>query len=322
MKLPCAVVRDLLPLYAEKMTEPETQSLMEEHLRECPDCQKKFTEIESGFSPTVDTAAPLRTLKKEITRRRWQAALIAGLFVFVAIVTCFYHADSLKPIPWEEGLVSVKGIEAITPETRYGRQYRNIGGQKTLPPHEYTGEALILDLDSRIAGTETEVIEHDDGTVTAILQGFGGSSSFGQSLTHQGGEIMIYPVPDRLIYGYENPQKLLWGEPLNGGVEVLPRLTLSYYALIAAALAALSGLLWFAFRKKPWSRVLRQVFFAPVSYIMSHLLIMGFRSTSYSILRDFCFILLTACALYALLSLLWQVWLRRRGTVQTRYVDE
>ena len=37
MKLPCAVVRDLLPLYAEKMTESETQSLIEEHLQDCPE---------------------------------------------------------------------------------------------------------------------------------------------------------------------------------------------------------------------------------------------------------------------------------------------
>ena len=48
MNLPCAVVRDLLPLYAEKMTEPETQKLMEEHLESCPDCREELSQIEVG----------------------------------------------------------------------------------------------------------------------------------------------------------------------------------------------------------------------------------------------------------------------------------
>ena len=32
MKIPCSVIRDLLPLYAEKMVEPETENLVAEHL--------------------------------------------------------------------------------------------------------------------------------------------------------------------------------------------------------------------------------------------------------------------------------------------------
>ena len=35
MKLPCAVVRDLLPLYAENLTEDETKKLVDEHLESC-----------------------------------------------------------------------------------------------------------------------------------------------------------------------------------------------------------------------------------------------------------------------------------------------
>jgi hypothetical protein len=36
---------------------------------------------------------------------------------------------------------------------------------------------------------------------------------------------------------------------MDGGTEVLPRLALGYYLLIAAALAGLFGLLWGIFRK-------------------------------------------------------------------------
>ena len=34
--LPCAVVRDLLPIYVEGLTEPETNAAVEAHLKTCP----------------------------------------------------------------------------------------------------------------------------------------------------------------------------------------------------------------------------------------------------------------------------------------------
>ena len=42
MKLPCAVTRDLLPLYTEELVEQETQALIEEHLTGCSACRAKL----------------------------------------------------------------------------------------------------------------------------------------------------------------------------------------------------------------------------------------------------------------------------------------
>ena len=314
MKLPCSVVRDLLPLYSEEMVEPDTKILVEEHLPECPDCQRKYSEIKAGSPAAADTAAstatPLRTLKKQIRSRRWFAALIAAMFVFVIAVTYVYHTGSLKPVAWEDGLFTVEGIETVTPENDADCHYTNIDANGTLSFPEYNGSALILEMDGRIVGVETEIIEEGD-SVTAIVQGFGKNASSGQNVS-QTGKMAIYPLPDRVIYGYEDPQTLLWGEPPEGGVQVLPRLALSYYVLIAAMLAVLSGLLWFILRKRDRSWIIRQLFFAPLSYILAHLLIMGLRTTSFFITRDFCYIVLTACALYVLISLLWQVLLQKR----------
>ena len=317
MKLPCAVVRDLLPLFAEKMTEPETQTLIEEHMRECPECREKYAEIEAGSmdqaETVMNTTAPLRTLKKEIHRRKWYAALIAGLLVLVIAITYVYHTGSLMPVEWEDGLLTVKGTQTVTPEELLQYPCDNIVTANTMPFDEYTGTALILEMDGRIKGVEAEVIE-EDGSVTAIIQGFGSHASSGENVS-QYGQMAVYPLPDRVIYGYQEPQELIWGEPLNGGVEVLPRLALSYYVIIAGMMAVLSGILWLIVRKKPWSWTVRQVFFAPVCYILAHLLIMGLRSISFFITRDFCFIVLTACVLYALVSLLWQVWPGHKKTV-------
>ena len=89
MKIPCAVVRDLLPLYAENMIEEETHALVDEHLEECPECSKKLEEIKAEAAapaaPAVDTAKPLLSLKKMINKRRWITAAIAALCVFILL---------------------------------------------------------------------------------------------------------------------------------------------------------------------------------------------------------------------------------------------
>ena len=178
-------------------------------------------------------------------------------------------------------------------------------------PVNYTGEALVLITDSSIAGTMCTSFRDDDGTLTAVLQGIG-RDSYSMNTGGTARELVLYPVPDRVIYGYGNSQELLWGEPLNGGTEVLPRLALAYYLMIAAALAAVSGLLWFIFRGKKAGKIMRQVFFAPIAYIAAHILLKGTVTTSYFMGRELYFILMIAIALYFLFTLAWQVWLQRR----------
>ncbi|MEI3347622.1 MAG: zf-HC2 domain-containing protein [Dysosmobacter sp.] len=45
--LSCAVVRDLLPAYAEGLTAPETNEAVERHLAACPACAARFAAISS-----------------------------------------------------------------------------------------------------------------------------------------------------------------------------------------------------------------------------------------------------------------------------------
>ena len=318
MKLPCAVIRDLLPLYAENMVEPDTKDLIGQHLTECPDCRKRFSEIETDPEPPVETIKPLQTLRKEIRKRRWYTAILAALCVFIAVFTYFFHATSMNYILWQDGLIEVVGVETINPGEYYSDDGHlpiddEVAPVPTVVPAsvEQSHEALILKVSSFINGFEEHVVVEDDGTTTVIMQAF----STNQGSNHQTQsyyESTYYPVPDRLIYGFEQPQKLLWGTPMDGGTEVLPRLALGYYLLIAAALAGLFGLLWGIFRKWDYSWILRQLFFAPVSYILSHLLLKGIRTTSHFMEHDFLSILLMALVVYALLSIAWQIFLNRK----------
>lgn len=303
MKLPCAVTRDLLPLYAEKMVEPETGALIDQHIKDCPACRKKLSELNTDTGAPVETAQPLQSLKRQIRQRRWYAAAIAALCVFIAVFTCFYHENKMRLVPWEEGLIEVKGIEA--------RPWQEVYGEDAVPaePKEDTVNVLVLRADSRINGTHETVFRDEDGTSTLILQGWTSQSG---SVTREYIEMTFCPVPDRLIYEDGNEQRLLWGDTLNGGVETLPRLALGYYVILAAGLALVSGIVWLFLRGKEKSWIVRQVFFAPLSYLAAPLLIKGFRTESFFMERDFIGILLLTVALYALLSLAWQAFLQRK----------
>lgn len=309
MKLPCSVTRDLLPLYAEKMVESETEALITEHLADCQECCQKLSEIEVGAVKTVETTKPLKALKREIQKRRWFTAIIAALCVFVAVYAYFYHAGSMQSVPWKDGLVEVKGIESRPNEEVFGE---NAQPEDIL--QDPTIEVLVLRVDSRINGQRETMFKEDDGTSTLILEGW--SSYRGSwSTAREYSEAVFYPIPDRLIYVGGDQQKLLWGEPLNGGMKALPRLALVYYIIIAVVTATLSGLVWLLLRNRKHSWIVRQVFFAPVSYLAAHFLIKGAHTTSFFLDRDFFSIILIALALYTLLSLTWQIWLERKKRI-------
>lgn len=303
MRLPCAVTRDLLPLYAEKMVEQETKELIERHLTDCQACRQKLSELNTDTGAPVETVKPLQSLKKQIRKRRWYAAAIAALCVFIAVFTYFYHENDMRLVPWEDGLIEVKGIEA--------RPYDEVFGEDAVPSESQDDaiDVLVLRADSRINGTHETMFRDGDGTTTLVLQGW---TSHSRSLAKENNEMIFCPIPDRLIYEGGNEQALLWGKPLDGGVETLPRLALGYYAIMALVFASVFGIIWFFLRNNEKSWMVRQIFFVPLSYLAAHLLIKGFRTASFFMERDFISILLLTAAFYVLLSLVWQVLLQRK----------
>ena len=319
MKLPCAVTRDLLPLYAENMVEKETKLLIEEHLNECADCSEKLSEMNAPSEKPVDTAKPLQNLKKQIRKKRLYAAALAALIVFVGVYTYFFRAMAIQLIPWQDGLIEVAGVKAYHPDdvdacdAEIGE---SVASSPTTAPYtaEHTDEGLILNVNSIINGFEEHTVVDDDGTRTLFIQALS-TKHHSDNLAHSYYESTISPVPDRLVYGLQQPQTLLWGTPMEGGVEILPRLALGAYLVIALVAAGVCGLIWAILRKQKYSWIARQLFFAPVSYAVSHYLLKGNKTTSFIMERDFISILLVAIALYALLSIAWQIFLQRRKEV-------
>lgn len=95
------------------------------------------------------------------------------------------------------------------------------------------------------------------------------------------------------IYYYSadgNEDILIYGKNLhkNGGVLTLPRLALAYYLLLAIILAIVFGIVLYIYgRKRKEKTILEKIFLLPISYIIGHFCIKGFKTTSYSMQRDF-----------------------------------
>ena len=89
MKTECSIVRDLLPLYVEEMVSEQTAQYIDEHLKDCTECQaelaqlKKGTgliEIEKKEEPESDHAKPFKKMMKRVNRKFY--VLAYSLIIF------------------------------------------------------------------------------------------------------------------------------------------------------------------------------------------------------------------------------------------------
>lgn len=45
-RLTCGIIQDLLPSYRDALTGESVTQMIQEHLTECPQCQKRYTEVQ------------------------------------------------------------------------------------------------------------------------------------------------------------------------------------------------------------------------------------------------------------------------------------
>lgn len=103
------------------------------------------------------------------------------------------------------------------------------------------------------------------------------------------------------------------------GAIALPRLSLGYYLLLAAAALAVSGIVWLLVRKKAGARIwIERIGLYPVAYILSHCILSGIHWDSYSLPRDFSLIIFVSLLLYSGLLLAHNV---RRLKREIREID-
>ena len=90
MKTECSVVRDLLPLYIEDMVSTETAQYINEHLKNCNECQTELANLREGAElSTVEAtpvtrsedAKPFKKMMKRMNRQFYSIAYAALIFL-------------------------------------------------------------------------------------------------------------------------------------------------------------------------------------------------------------------------------------------------
>ena len=100
MKQECEVVRDLLPLYIEKIASPASCALVEQHLAGCEACRAALEQMEKPVpvQPELQPDAPLRGIRKSLQKKSVRAAAAAVLTVLCAVVLVFWMGNLSTPV--------------------------------------------------------------------------------------------------------------------------------------------------------------------------------------------------------------------------------
>lgn len=280
MNLPCNMIRDLLPLYAEHMVSQESDQLVAEHLSHCPACQKLLKSMQSTLNlPETQAPAPMQKWRAKLKRKRLQLILLTAVLACAAAALLFSYFTAPRYLPYSNELLTVSKMEdgAVLISFREPAMHYSVNTS-----YSVDGSLQIY----HISAWNTLWDEFVPGASpqNALLRSTSGKA------------ISIYYSENRsteeiLLYG-PNPNP-------DGGVQTLPRLALHYYFLIAGAAALLlAALLLLFWRKKQLRGVLGRLLPAPLSYLLGQLLVKGFHMESYALIYDLSCILLVSVLFY------------------------
>lgn len=95
MKIPCNIIRDLLPLYIDRIESDESRAAVKEHLSTCPDCRAYYKSIKRALGViTAEQQAAIPDdyvkLSRKIRKRRALYAGSAALFLLGTMAYTIY----------------------------------------------------------------------------------------------------------------------------------------------------------------------------------------------------------------------------------------
>ena len=323
MNKDCSIVQDLLPLYAEDLLREETKEFVDKHLAQCEACRAELAALRAEVAPARVSAQPLRDLKRQLQRKRLTAVLLAVALALTLATAGFAYLTAPQYLAYSEtawaisrspgaladgsaaeGLSDLSGAESIsvsllTPVS---------GAEVTSTQDSYSGKTIYFitawrtPLDAwRGAFDESGNTPNAGHTVermqreTDALQGALAKAEAARTLF-----TLDAANCAAVCYSQNNGQDdvLLCGR-MDGSIVSLPRLALGYYELLSFALLITLGIAFFLCRRKKIGKALGHLALLPACYLLGHLLVKGFSTTSYQLQRDFSLIVLTAALLYA-----------------------
>ncbi len=304
MSKECSIVRDLLPLYIEDMVSADTGEFVKEHLGGCEACRAEWEgmkrsqtqekgqkEANGKESPNDkadaavgDEVAPLVSIQRKLRKQKGKTILCTGLFLVALFVSAFACLSIPVYFPYEAELFTIKdnGDESIT----------------ITFDERVTDYLLVTDAYNCAEEGITEGMGTYQISAWTSLWDTWFSKRGVQSVTIQKGvteEISVYYTSND---GREDV--CVYGEPIiSGGVITLPRHVLSYYFVLAVICTGVLFIIWlFVRRKTKGKTVIETMLYYPISYCIAHVIIAGYRPSTYTSGRDFMFILFISILIY------------------------
>jgi hypothetical protein len=280
MKVTCNVIKDLLPLYLENMLSDDSYIMVKEHIEQCQECKNYLNEMRTFNEMPVDrNTSPLLKIKSKLRKKKIQTAILSMMFSIILFVITIAFLTAPEYIPYSEKSVTIneignRSVLAQFEDTVYDYDInRYPADDNTGYVYHITTWNSIWNRNIKKSNTNNTILNPNDENVVSVYY------------YHTDGS------EDILMYGKDiNP---------NGGSVTLPRLFLSYYAFIAIVFAVICGLIMLiSYRNKKVFSVTMKTLFLPLSYLLGHLIIKGFTTSSYTATRDFYAILLVMIPLY------------------------
>lgn len=280
MKVTCNVIKDVLPLYLENMLSDDSCTMVEEHIEQCKECKNYLNEMRTFNEMPVDmNISPLLKIKSTLHKKKIQTAVFSMMFSIMIVVITIAFLTAPEYIPFSERSVTIN----------------EIGNGSVLAQFEDT--VYGYDINRYPTDDNTGYVYHIT-TWNSIWNRNIKKSNTNNTILNPNGENVVS------VYYYQTDGSediLMYGKDINpnGGIITLPRLFLSYYSLIAIVFATTCGLIMLIlYHNKKVLNFTMKVFFLPVSYLLGHLIIKGFTTSSYTATRDFYAILLVMIPLY------------------------
>lgn len=89
MSKECSIVKDLLPLYLEGMVNEDTSSFVEEHLKNCPECNELFNTLKENndnntnvVENSLDDGEVIKKVKRKLKKKNLLSNILSVLLTF------------------------------------------------------------------------------------------------------------------------------------------------------------------------------------------------------------------------------------------------
>ena len=304
MKNECSIVRDILPLYAEKMVSKDTAEFVEGHLENCHVCRAELEKlrepVEVQSKPHMDMdAAPLKRLKKALLIKKVQTILCTAAVLLALVLSVISFLTAPKYFAYSPELVTVTKTEGGNIVISFDERITNYTLQRIVTGKDIKEAVYYLE----VWTTTWDRLTGRHGVQNALVRETADSPVY--IFFQQNYTLNDADMDSVCIYG--NLSRL------NGSWVALPGLSLGYWLLFNIALFLILGCVWLILRRREHiRRCIERAILIPVAYGLGHLCVLGFRTASYSQWRDFQLIFAIGVLFYCAMLLALSIFYKRK----------